>query len=261
MQTKEAAAVLQEYLRPATFPVAVKMSAQESLPEKVRRPVDFLGHPVAVCQGISMARNMGWAIGFLREDHACAPSFIVLGLAEEPAEVKLSEVVYPLYGETPEACARTHEHMHTLPAGKIKSIIVSPLERADFDPDIILFYGNPAQIARLIHSALYRQGGAITSAFIGRNSCAAELVAPLLTGQCQVIVPGSGERIFALTQDHEMCFAIPRGRLEDVLFGLKTTHQLGAMRYPTPYQGLRARPQYPKKYHQLEDAFNIAKNR
>lgn len=259
MEAKQAAAVLQQYLRPATFPVAVKLSAQADLPEKVRRPKNFLGYPIAVCQGIAMARNIGWTVGFLREDHACAPSFIVFGLAEEPAEVKLGEVVHPLYGETPEACARTQEFMATLPVGKVKSIICSPLERAAFDPDVVLVYGNPAQIARLVQGALYRQGGAITSTFIGRNSCGAELVAPYLTRRCQVVVPGSGERVFALTQDHEMCFAIPWECLDDVLFGLEKTHQLGTMRYPTPFQGFRTRPQYPEKYHQLEDIFKITK--
>ena len=254
---KEAAAMLEEYVRPASFPVAVKVSEGESLPARARRPFDFLGHPVTICQGISMARSMGWTVGFLREDHACAPSFVVLGLAEEPEMVKSGDLVHPLFGETLESCARTQGMIPTLPLGKARSIVVAPLAKADFEPDVVLVYGTPAQAARLIQGALYRQGGAITSTFVGRNSCAGELVAPFLTQECQVVVPGSGERLFAQTQDHEMCFAIPRARLEDVTAGLAATHKAGGMRFPTPFQGLRARPQFPEKYHRLEEMFGV----
>lgn len=254
---KEAAAALEEYVRPASFPVAVRISGEESLPPGARRPLESMGHPLNICQGISLARSYGWTMGFLREDHACAPSFVVLGLAEEPEMVKSGDLVHPLYGETLESCARTQGLIPTLPLGRVRSIVVAPLARAGFEPDVVLVYGVPAQIARLIQGALYREGGAITSTFVGRNSCAGELAAPLLKQECQVVVPGSGERLFALTQDHEMCFAIPRAYLKDVTAGLAATHKAGAMRFPTPFQGLRARPQFPKKYHQLEKKFGV----
>jgi len=254
---EEAARVLEEYVRPGTFPVAVRISEGVALPDRARRPREFLGHPVTICQGISMARCMGWTVGFLREDHACAPSFVVLGLAEEPEMVKSGDLVHPLWGETLESCALTQGTIPTLPLGKANSIVVAPLARAGFEPDIVLVYGTPAQTARLIQAALYLRGGDIRSSFVGRNSCAGELAAPLLTEECQVIVPGAGERLFALAQDHEMSFAIPRHRLEEVLNGLAATHKVGAMRFPTPFQGLRAKPQFPEKYRSLEEMFGI----
>ena len=184
--------------------------------------------------------------------------FVVLGLAEEPELVKSGDLVHPLYGETLESCARTQGMIPNLPLDRTRSIVVAPLARAGFEPDVILVYGTPAQVARLIQGALYRQGGAIASTFVGRrNSCAGELAAPLLEQKCQVVVPGSGERLFALTQDHEMCFAIPRACLEDVTAGLAATHKAGGMRFPTPFQGLKARPQFPEKYHGLEKMFGV----
>lgn len=254
---KEVASVLEEYVRPASFPVAVKISGEENLPAKARRPMKFLGHPATICQGISMARSVGWTIGFLQEDHACAPSLVVLGLADEPEMVKSGDLVHPLYGATLESCANTQKNIPTLPLGKARSIVVAPLAKADFEPDVVLVYGMPAQVARLIQGALYQEGGALTSSFVGRNSCAGELVAPLLEQKCQVVVPGSGERLFALTQDHEMCFAIPRPRLEEVADGLAATHKAGGMRFPTPFQGIRSRAQFPEKYHRLEEMFGI----
>lgn len=254
---KAAAAAIEEYLRPATFPVAVKLSGEEDMPEKARRPRTSLGHPINICQGISITRHMGWTLAFLKEDHACAPSFVILGLAAEPPELNLSRVVQPLFGETAEACTLTNDTITRLPLGKVKSIWLAPLARTGFEPDVIIVYGSPAQVARLIHSALYRKGGAITSTFIGRNSCACELAAPFLEQKCQVVVPGSGERIFAHTQDHEMCFAIPWSLMEEVLTGLEATHKAGAMRFPTPFLGMRCRPSFPQSYRPLEEAFGI----
>ena len=43
--------------------------------------------------------------------------------------------------------------------GAIKSMVAAPLHRADFAPDLVLIYGNGAQIVRLIQTANYREGG------------------------------------------------------------------------------------------------------
>jgi len=41
-----AAAVIEEYIRPASFPVAVRITVQNQLPEGARRPLRDLGHPL-----------------------------------------------------------------------------------------------------------------------------------------------------------------------------------------------------------------------
>jgi len=254
---RDAAGVIEKYVRPASFPVAVRISELKELPDGARRPLETPGHPLTICQGISIARNMGWTLGFLREDHACAPSFVAFGLAEAPEIWNNGALVHPLYGETEESCARTQEALPALPLGRAESILLAPLANAVFEPDIILVYGMPAQVARLIHSALYRRGGAFSSTYAGRNSCTGELVAPLLDRSCHLVVPGSGERLFAHTQDHEMCFTFHRSWLEDITYGLAATHKAGAMRFPTPFLGMRTRAGFPKKYKVLEDQFGI----
>ena len=246
----KAAGALQRLLLLSSFPVAVRFSQQEDLPEKARRPSRVLGHPVAICQGVAMARNLGWTMGFLKEDHACPPSYLIFGLDEKAKGLNYGEMLTPLYGASQELCESTNEYLLTLPMGKYKSIALAPLEKSPFEPDVILVYGNPAQVSRLVQGALYHRGGAVTSTFTGRNSCASELAAPLLHGQCQVIVP-SGERVFAVTQDAEMCFSFPISWLEDIVSGLEQTHRLGTMRYPTPFQGMRVSPQFPEYYRDM----------
>lgn len=256
MLNKEAAVSLEEYLRLASFPVAVKISEGKGIPEKARRPMEFLGHPITLCQGISMARYTGWTVGFSKEDHGCAPSQVLLGLEKEPEMIKSGDYAYPLYGETLESCARIQETIPLLPLGRAERVVVAPLSRAEFEPDVVLVYGMPAQVARLIQGALYRRGGTITSSFAGRM-CTNHIISPLLEQRCQVVIPGSGERFFAHTQDHEMCFSIPGAQLEEVIAGVMATHKEGATRFPTIFSGLRSRPKFPDKFHKLEEMFGI----
>jgi uncharacterized protein (DUF169 family) len=108
--------------------------------------------------------------------------------------------------------------------------MVSPLTRAAFKPDLFMIYGNPAQIMRLIQGALYIDGGTVQSASMGRLGCAA-IITAMKTGECRYLVPGNGDRIFGMTQDHEMSFLIPAAKLDTVLEGLSKTHKAG-VRYP-----------------------------
>lgn len=255
---KEFNQVVEEYIRPLTFPVAVKFVKDgEPFPEKTRFPAKSAGCRWALCQGIAMARRVGWKVGFQQEDHSCVIALMMFGYEEEPEAVKNGEIVYPYYAETIEAGQKTQEGVPGLPLHTIKGIVVAPLSKADFDADVVLVYGNSAQIIRLVQGALYRQGGKIESAFTGRGACGSELIVPYQTQECKVIIPGGGERIFAHTADDELVFAAPVSRLEDVAAGVLATHKSGIARIPTPFGGMRAQPTYPEKYLEIAKMFGI----
>ena len=79
--------------------------------------------------------------------------------------------------------------------------MLAPLHLATFDPDVVVCYGNSAQITRFVQGALYKVGGYIESRFAGRGACGGEITVPYSQDKCNVIVPGGGERVFALTGD------------------------------------------------------------
>lgn len=56
----------------------------------------------------------------------------------------------------------------------------------------------------------------------------------MLTQGCQFILSGAGDRYFALTQDHEIAFAIPTSKIRSTIQGLEISHKSGMHRYPTP---------------------------
>ena len=62
IDVKTADKELQTYIRPQTFPVAIRMLRHgEPVPEGLRIPSKSLGENWIVCQSIGVARRYGWA--------------------------------------------------------------------------------------------------------------------------------------------------------------------------------------------------------
>jgi uncharacterized protein (DUF169 family) len=138
----------------------------------------------------------------------------------------------PFWG-TQEVRSNIARNIPTLEQGKYAYAISAPLERTTFDPDVVIIYGNSAQISRLMQANTVRTGEPILSSGMGAFACSVEITRPMLTEQCQVTVPGGGERAVAQTQDHELCFSIPGSKVDMIIEGLEETHKAGT-RYPIP---------------------------
>jgi len=65
MDLKQASDTLNYYIRPQTFPLALKLCQSGSeLPEKVRIPLRDLGYQIALCQGIGLAQAIRLDTGY-----------------------------------------------------------------------------------------------------------------------------------------------------------------------------------------------------
>lgn len=251
MDTKEFAEAIETYVRPATFPVAAKMlKPDEAVPERAKRPRRDLGIRIANCQAIAMARRYGWTIAVGEEDVNCPLTKTAFGFAPLTEFYSSGQLACGMYTETAEAGARTEAATHKLAAGRYKHLLVAPVRNADFLPDAIVIYGNSAQVLRLVTGALWKRGGALTSTISGRVDCSDEIIATMMTGDYQVILPCYGDRVLGQTQDHEMAFSLPGSKMEELVAGLEGT-QKGGIVYPIPTY-LRYTPQYPEKYYELD---------
>jgi uncharacterized protein (DUF169 family) len=250
-QLKELDIVLRDYIKPLTSPVAVKLLKNRETPDKFKRPTEFFGYPIGLCQGFGFARRYGWSMAFEIDDMACGPSLSYFGFVDIPAFEQEGGLVHPMYAKTLEAGRRSEEIIDKLPRGDVAAILMAPLNRSPFEPDVIIIYGNAAQMARLTQGALYCHGGGVETIIAGRCACTAEIITPLLKDACNIVVPDGGERMFALTQDDEMVFAVPLSKTADLIEGIVTTHKSGVARYPYPVFGLRMRPQFPEKYSEI----------
>ena len=241
------AEALTEYVRPGSFPVAVRMVKKgEALPARLKRPWQDLQIRVATCQAIAMARRYGWVVAVGREDLSCRLSAVVFGLRPMSDYYRQGRACAGMYTETVEAGIRSEDEVATFGQGEYEHILAAPIHRTTFEPDVVIVYGNPAQVLRLLSAALWKSGGRLTSSFGGRIDCSEEIIVPMRSGHCEVVLPCNGDRIFAQTQDHEMAFSIPRHRAAEIVDGLAGTHT-GGLRYPMP-SFLRYTGIFPPQY-------------
>jgi MtaA/CmuA family methyltransferase len=258
IDVKTADQELQFYIRPQTFPVAIRMlTASEPIPERARRPARDFKKLSMNCQVIDMARRYGWTIALTREDSICSLGIAALGL-ERPTHLhKSGTLCEGMYTETKEAGQRSEAAVEQFAAGEYAALLVAPLDRAAFEPHLVCIYGNPAQVMRLTQAALWKRGGKLASAFGGRVDCSEIIVTTMRTDRPQVILPCSGDRIFGQTQDHEMAFTIPWSQMEEIVEGLRGTHG-GGIRYPIT-QFMEYEAKLPARYMEANRVWEAEK--
>ncbi|MHA2364457.1 MAG: DUF169 domain-containing protein [Candidatus Hodarchaeales archaeon] len=225
---------LNYYLRLASYPIAVKLIKDINDIDKISR----LKRPdkkIALCQLFSYSRYYGWTIGLLKDDNICPLGEIAVGL-EQPYDWFLEGTFFVgRYNKTPKGAKKTAAMIPKIPYGKISAIVTGALFRVDFEPDIILIYGNSAQILRIIQGALWNEGGRMTISTFGDAVCADIISKTYLTEKLQIAIPCLGDRRFGLAKDSDLIASIPLGLIDSILEGLEETHKAGS-RYPIPFE-------------------------
>lgn len=240
---------LNKFLRLQTFPVALRMAEKgEELPEAFEA-MKKKRTPMPLCQGVSLARRYGWKVLLGSEEMTCPLGALAMGFVPPKDRYMSGEAEVPFWVRSKEARAKIAANLPKLEHGRYAYIMASPLAEADFEPQLVIIYGNPAQMMRLVQAVIYMTGDAVVSNSLGAVGCGTYVSKALITGECQMVVCGAGDRIFALTQDDEMAFTIPAAKLDEVVTGLEDTHRFG-MRYPTSSY-LRFSPQLPNTYQDL----------
>jgi uncharacterized protein (DUF169 family) len=237
---KKAAEEIAKYLRVHTHPLALKfVDRADELPSDLRRPSIF-GGKMAFCQIITIARRWGWSFAVSPEDVNCAAALLSFGWGKLDEDLDREEELIDFrinagYIKDREAAIKNLEKVASLMDENkfsFQALIVSPLESGVIqNPDVVLIYGNPAQMARMVQSMIYTEGGVIESwANIGA-SCVREMIAPMIENKAGYVIPGRGARQLGMVADDEMVFTLPVGKLENLLTGLKETHEKGT-KYP-----------------------------
>jgi uncharacterized protein (DUF169 family) len=249
---------IKTYIKPTTLPLAIKLlTSEEQIPEKTRRPQRDFKKRFSVCQAVGMSRRMGWTFALGNEDVSCPLSQVSLGFERELPFFKEGNLCEGMYTNTKEAGRKTEAAVPKFKHGQYKYILIGPVARANYEPDIILIYGDSAQVMRLVHAALYEEGGTLTSNFMGRYDCADYTAGVIDSGKCQVILPCNGDRVFGFVQDFEMAFAIPYTQIDKIINGLHGTHK-GGVRYPIPFF-MNWEATFPPKYVELEKLWKEGK--
>lgn len=219
-------------IRPQSYPLGMKLLKDlNTFPEKAVRPSKY-GIRISLCQWTTMARRWGRILGAVADDINCTPCLAALGLKRMENNNALSEYFLDMgYLDSIELAEKATRELDPIPPGEIGGIVFFPIEMAPVEPDVVLIYGTPSQMARLAAGHLYHHGELIESKTTGFGLSCLAAVKPHFTGKPAFVHPGRGERILAGTDESEMLFTFPAKYCESLLDGLKKTHEKGT-RYP-----------------------------
>ena len=233
------------YARIPTFPIGVKFFKEgEEVPKEARKSKI----KQTICQIYGRTRVMG-TIELAVPENAdrCGLAAYYFGLIDFPEEFASGERSTGVYHASPKIAKKAYSSPAKLEKGRFTSIMFAPLQRIPIDPDLIVIYGNPAQILRFVQGWVFFSGEPVLGSTIGESVCSETFIAPYLAQKPQMALPCNGERVFASTSLDEASIGIPVKHLEDILIGMEATNAAG-IRYPIIWNILEGEPHPASAY-------------
>ena len=226
-----------KYLSLEGFPAAVKMIEDPSMLADIHykgKPVRSISKNLLICQLISQARFYGRvAAGFAENLDLCRLGADAMGFEVDD----YTHVYAGTYFSSEEAARKMIEEMPKLQRGKYKAMVVGPLDRIPVEPDVVVIYGNVAQMLRIINGYLYDTGNRLDFSASGdAGLCSDTVVIPMVTGKPHLAIPCNGGRLMSLPNQTEMACGIPFGEIEHVIEGIKFTGRNVPVMYPAAWQ-------------------------
>jgi uncharacterized protein (DUF169 family) len=231
---------LTDTLRLMVRPVGVcLLTREESEGEKALRPGRDLGRKLAYCQALSVAGRMGVPVLLSGEDEACImilPAF-GMGKFDPPEKIPQSQCAMGWVKDDETAVKFViGQAEDILQPGEYAGFYAAPLELMSRRPDVIIVYGTPAQVVRLVQGYGYSTGEAVESKFRGfGGTCASGVLRTRRLGRPQVLLPGFGDRALARVEDHEMAFSFTPDHMDAILEGIEEVGKRSGLSWPMKY--------------------------
>jgi len=244
-------------LRLKSFPVAFKLL--EKTEDLARLPyLRRVSHKSTLCQLISLVRSFDWTVGADLDDFLYSMCPSIIGLTEVPELMRDGTFRSLVWTKTREDGKKYENSVPRLPAGKYRAVALAPLVYNPFDPDIVLFYANPAQMMLLVNALQFENYEVMRFSCVGESSCADVIARCYLEGKPSLSIPCYGERRYGHAQDDELAMAVPAGMMDKAWRGLEALYKRG-IRYPISYAGadLDVTKGFPMAYFGLKQVEEI----
>lgn len=183
------------------------------------------------CQVPFMVRVNGITVGITKEDQLqgrCSRLFGLRHASEKSMNAEAAMLSTTWFGSPAEALRQQNDY-YRIPVGG--AIVLAPLTKQKFEPEVLLVYGNPAQIMMILCGLQKVKYERFSFSFIGEGACTDSLAQCYVTGKPSVSIPCYGERSMGGVSDDEMAIALPPTELERALSGLKQLAKIG-FKYP-----------------------------
>jgi len=225
---------IESFLRLKTFPIGFKFLTD---PDELKNygKIHIAKKNSYTCQLITIARTYGWTIG-VPHGNLMPVCGNILGFCEMAEQVKDGTLRSIAWCETKEDAKKFEEAIPRLRVGKYKAVLIGPAGQGNFDPDFVMFYGNPAQMILIINALQFKDYERFQFHCVGESSCSDAIVECFLSQKPSLAIPCFGERRYGHAQDDELVISLPPAYVEKVRNNLEELSKRG-IRYPIAYFG------------------------
>ena len=215
---------------PVAYKRLEKLEELDKIPKVMR-----LDRRATFCQLPALARTMGLTIAATRDNFGerCARINGLAPTTEKEVAWEAEGFANGWFANVEEARKQMAEYPLVSPG---EAVVVAPLASGKFYPDVILIYGNPAQMMLLMNGLQFKDYERFQFFFIGEGSCADGLAQCYTAGKPALAIPCMGERAFGAVTEDEMVMALPPGMMAKAVEGLKALKSRG-IGYPIAYLG------------------------
>jgi len=215
MEWKDYAAEISAVLGLAGSPIAITYSMEP--------PAAAAAGRHRVCEAFLKARE-GETIDLTAESSSCRGGSWHLGLAERPkgeGDKALKEFL--VKGEKLFCSVTVFHRAQYLcaapPFGLAEHVVLSPMQKAEFEPDVVLFICNPLQACRLVTLDNYATGIPPKLEMCG-STCHQAVAYPVVTGELNVSLMDYTSRRMSGYKADELLVSIPYHRFIGVMRSL-----------------------------------------
>ncbi len=210
------------------FP-ALALKLVEKKDEEALVPANALkprekGKHIALCQAFALARRQGKIVYMRKEDHWCWNPLMTYGHVECKKGSEPFKVISQVMGiSDPEKAAEFVDAFPKFPYGKYEGVLIAPLDKAEFKPDITLLYMKNDQLRALLMAVNSVTGAMVDSSFTALDSCTYSVINPIQDGKYRITLPDPGEYERALTPEDDIIFSVPYQKEEEFYKGIEFT--------------------------------------
>jgi uncharacterized protein (DUF169 family) len=196
-------------------PIAISFSIEA--PEGVEQ----MHGRARLCQMLDRVRREGESFYTVPECHECDGGASSCGLKMMSESRKTGEflVKLGLFGSK-RAARRFLSSNPRIEFGTVQTVSFSPLEKAKFEPDVVVLICNAKQGMQIAEACAYESGKRATG-LTGPPICSAVVAAPFLTGEVVYSLGDTGARKYMKLKDEDIFIAIPAELLSEIVENLE----------------------------------------
>ncbi|MCX6348011.1 MAG: DUF169 domain-containing protein [Candidatus Aureabacteria bacterium] len=203
--------ILQELLGMENSPVAVKIAPLGGdVPEKKARICRAVldaanGESSAICRENNACFGGAWHLGFQRLNDPRLLGMVKKFVVEGEKLFSSYDALETLIGQ-----------MGDVPDNSRACFLLSPLEKAEGAPDLVVFVCNPDQACRILTFVTFPDG-AMPQVKIGGPTCRLAILYPILTGSVNISFYDYTARKMCQVEKDKLLVSVPFGRMAGIV--------------------------------------------